>query len=583
MSDLSSFLIKFKVECTNFGPETTIISSPSLPSTSDLETQINNLINYMDINGLSFSNYNTINNAITSISNMVKSLPEFDSTLNNILMSITTSFNALNKDLVKTNMTNLLNSISGTASGTIVIPDEDEKTGPSSSRNIYHENRTNLQNVQTKYYRTIGNKVGNINSKNVSFGKNIQTLVTDIKKALGLIPTTVESSTNKTVDENGNVTTVTTSVNNSDSLSSTNTQNVITNIGNGINNIIDSITGDNTSKTITTTTTTTANPNLYYRQNMYGNSTRNNLYENSTTTTPIDTTVPPPNMGKLRKSWKSRNNRKVPATPTTTTVTTTSKNSNDNAINRIARSLVGSTSTATRRTSELSSFELVPPTDSVNEIVLPTQPYYYEIETSIDGSRLKVLYSYHPGNENNSYVYTFYLNPASLSSLSYNAYNFVETLNSTTKSQLLKNSGLQYSSSITSLELWTSYLVTILSYLSTGVSSQYYSGSGENLHRNINKFPDGINENYSFPEDTEYSVENYMLDYDYMNSFGNYGLTMSWNNASNSQIRQLLYISIPREWPSYMYSSNGLRKKSFLGGMANISNLLQNKQTNTDI
>lgn len=219
----------------------------------------------------------------------------------------------------------------------------------------------------------------------------------------------------------------------------------------------------------------------------------------------------------------------------------------NNIVNNIAKVLLGGRRpgtaprqgnrrgiTTTNNTS-LSSFQApvattVPPTTSTTAQTTD----YYEVSTSIVNGLINVLYSYYPANSTtSSYAFTFTVSPKSLSSLSLFAYIKSNKLSTQQKTTIIDTYG--YTGSTDNIGMWTSYLIWLFSYLSTGVASQL-----------------GLNTIIPFPKEESGAV-NYMMDFEYMQKVGNFGLNLQ-KSTMDSDDAGLLDVSIPYNWPSLMYS-----------------------------
>lgn len=249
----------------------------------------------------------------------------------------------------------------------------------------------------------------------------------------------------------------------------------------------------------------------------------------------------------------SVNNSNIATSKKTTALTTTTGKTPsgvpNNFINNIAAILIGTRKLNKTRYGGKTNTPVVPPEISSFQYSAPTQiskttssvqstSDYYEISTSQSqqSGLINLTYSYYPGgSQTSSFACTFSLLTSSLSSLSFAAFTGAVNSNNQVKNELVENSGYGGSTSPTNNDLWISYLIWLYSYLSTGVSSQLGFG-------NITPFPQLVN-----------GSVNYMIDYDYMQKVGNFGLTVQ-QSTMDSDDAAILGVSIPASWPSLMYS-----------------------------
>lgn len=223
----------------------------------------------------------------------------------------------------------------------------------------------------------------------------------------------------------------------------------------------------------------------------------------------------------------------------------------NNLINNIAERLIGTTNMngAPRNRSTVGK----PHSNSLNELMtyVPTSSItineptvstnvqtsdYYEISTTNNNGYITVMYSYFlGGSSTSSYSFSFNISPISLISLSMIGYSAACKSSTQIKTELCQNAGYIASSNPTNNDLWNSYLIWLYSYLGTGVASQLGYG-------NISAFPS-----------IQSGSVNYMLMNKYMESVGNFGLTIQIYNL-DSMSSTLTSISIPGYWPSLMYS-----------------------------
>jgi hypothetical protein len=199
------------------------------------------------------------------------------------------------------------------------------------------------------------------------------------------------------------------------------------------------------------------------------------------------------------------------------------------------------TNTSTKPNAELNAYQIPKATiDDANPTITTTSDYYQVTATESNG-KLMVTYGYFTGSASQSTKsFTFYLNPVSLIYLSTNAYNKVSKAKSQMRTNICKSVGYTpVSGTATNQELWCCYLIWMLSYLSFGVSSQLYTSSS------YVSFPTSIDGNNAF---------NYMLEYEYMEQVGNFGMTCQMYNM-NSEQKSFVKVGIPGNWPYLMYSS----------------------------
>lgn len=230
----------------------------------------------------------------------------------------------------------------------------------------------------------------------------------------------------------------------------------------------------------------------------------------------------------------------------------TKSGTRNNLINNIAERLIGATSMNGAPKSKSTTSTGKPHSNSLNELMtyVPTSSIsvsepvtttniqssnYYEISTTKNSGYITVMYSYFlGGSATSSYAFSFSLSPLSLISLSMTAFNAICKSSTQVKNEVCERAGYAASTNPTNSDLWNSYLIWLFSYLGTGVASQL-----------------GYGDIMAFPTSSSGSV-NYMLMNKYMESVGNFGLTIQMYNL-DSMSSGLTSISVPGIWPSLMY------------------------------
>lgn len=169
------------------------------------------------------------------------------------------------------------------------------------------------------------------------------------------------------------------------------------------------------------------------------------------------------------------------------------------------------------------------------------QSSYQTISTKIKDGTLNVNYTYFPSDSTTSTKsFSFYLTPKSLVTLSIIAYQSGIELDSTKKTELVENAGLTSDTSDESI--WKAYLITILTFLSQAISTQIYPSD------------------YVAPSISSKNSYNYMLNYEYLETVGNFGMNII-KNKYPTDVAALIGVGIPNIWPDLMHKFNPNAKK----------------------
>lgn len=429
-----------------------------------------------------------------------------------------------------------------------------------------------------------------------------------ISKTVGEIVTKLSSSSS--IQVQASLTTLQSSISDSSSLTSA---------LNGLNSALAS-SSSSTGSTSTTTSTTTSYPETDTTTAPAPQSTGNIRNRRGTTTTSVtkfkglgqkvagmqtnsstSSTYMSTLLAKLKPAVQSLATGSTTTGSTTTSTTTTTaltsqnqrianivntsgttaQGNPNNIINNFVASLIplrprgtraAAAATVTLPTSITDLTTLQPPAPSTDPTAstsaVSEATDYYEISTSQSVSPtglLNVIFAYYPANSTtSSFACTYYLTPASLFYLSSNALSKASTMTSAQKSQLADNSGLSTSTSPSNQDVWDSYLIWLLSFLSFGVASQ--------LGFSTLTLP--------YPGTTTGSA-NYMMSREYMELVGNFGLTIQ-TSTMDSDNAALVSTAIPQEWPSMMYSSDfGSNTYGAYSYAAQSVNASMTKQTST--
>lgn len=454
MADLKSFIIDFYSTYTNSAPVTTILTSPQLPSSSDVQSMIQELITFLQANGITLSNYGLVTGGVNNIINVIKKIPSLSESVKIATDNVGASSSSA------TSLTNALKELlaqleeSGETM-TYTTPDMETETGTSSTTSgILRARRPHGQSSVTKF-KGLGTKVSEIQTNSANTTANYTSFIGKVKSAVTSIVNGSGSSTSNSTTAN------TTSNGNS---TSNNSSSVTTS-----NNVFN--TSGNTSSGV---------PN-----NIINNIVRNFLSSRNFG-------------GRIKRPGTNTNNSSI---------------------------------------TDLTNFKAPSPTSNPTQTstVVETTDYY-EISSAIQNGLISITYSYYPANsQTSSFSCTFSLLPNSLISLSLSAYETVINSSNEIKNTLCQNSGYAASTSPTNTDMWNVYLIWLYSYLATGVASQLGFGNVE-----------------PFPGPTTGSV-NYMLNEDYMNKVGNFGLTIQISTM-DTDVAGLTSISIPDSWSLFMYN-----------------------------
>lgn len=249
-------------------------------------------------------------------------------------------------------------------------------------------------------------------------------------------------------------------------------------------------------------------------------------------------------------SQTTTNTDQTPGTASLTGQIGTSGRSRDNIFNRIAiillrRNGVNFTETINKLRNSagtnvtLQNFNLSQISSAMTPPTKNLRAYMYEIESSFVNNKIQVKFTYYPTNEPKYYQFTYNLSTDSFYSLSQIAFSNAKNLSDTDKTTIVKNSGLVLPSGQTvpsDNDLWSAYLIWVYSYIGFGVQSQIIRTN-----------------NFSYPNDQNFNVVNYMLRYGYLESIGNFCLSIQVAHNPDTQYAQLLSIGIPKMWSSCMY------------------------------
>lgn len=453
MAELKSFIIDFYSTYTNGAPVTTILIAPQLPSSTDVQSMIQELITFLQSNGITLSNYGLVSGGVNNIINAVKKLPSLSESIKTATDSV--GSNSSNATSLITSLQSLLAELeSEGASTTYTTPDMETEIGASSTTTgNLRARRPHGQSSVTKF-KGLGAKVSEMQTNSTTTSTNYTNFINKVKSAVtSIVNGSASASTTTSTTSSTTNNTVSTSTNSS--MTTTNLFNTSGTTSSGVpNNIINNIVRNFLS-----------NRNFGGRINKTGGTTNNT-------------------------SITDLLNFKAPAPETNPTQTST----------------------------------VVETTD------------YYEVSSAVQSGLIYVTYSYFPANsQTSSFSCTFSLLPNSLISLSLSAYESSIRSSNEIKTTLCQNAGYAASASPTNSDMWNTYLIWLYSYLGTGVASQLGFG-------NIKPFPGP----------TTGSV-NYMLNEDYMNKVGNFGLTIQ-TSTMDSDDAGLTSISIPDSWSMFMYN-----------------------------
>lgn len=196
----------------------------------------------------------------------------------------------------------------------------------------------------------------------------------------------------------------------------------------------------------------------------------------------------------------------------------------------------------------------------------------YEIYTSsvpnANGTNnLQVTFAYFTsGSTSSTFACTYMLTPKSLISLSISAYNASKRLSTIEQSKLVSQAGVSISSIPSNQELWNSYLVWMLSFVSFGVASSLGAS---------------INVPYS---GSVTGSANYMLNRNYVDNISNISLPISLMTRSSDKA-SLLSTGIAGSWSDLMYedSPDSSSSKTTYGSAKTIADtIISTIKTTTD-
>lgn len=171
------------------------------------------------------------------------------------------------------------------------------------------------------------------------------------------------------------------------------------------------------------------------------------------------------------------------------------------------------------------------PTTEISRISTMSVSDMYEISTSIENELLSVHFAvYLAGEQNSSYACKFYLSPITLVRLSNIAYSSALDKGGVS---LLEKVGIV--GDFNAQNVWNSYLIWLLSYVSFGVTSQLYDDFS------LASFPG-----------SKFTSVNYMLTKPYLEIVGTLGISKQLGKR-NSMTDKFLSLIIPDDWIDFMY------------------------------
>lgn len=299
-------------------------------------------------------------------------------------------------------------------------------------------------------------------------------------------------------------------------LTSSSLNTFITKVKNAVNEITNPNSTTSTTNPLITTTSNgrvTANPNFF--GNLFSSFINNR----------------PTNMSNQSRINNRRRNNRLNNSNTTQTVTSVSTQQ----------------STVTRGAiHDLHIFNILAPTTDPTATASTVNAVAdsYEVSTSQNGNVLMVTFSYFTaGSTTSTFACSYNLTMASLVSIANSAYNASLNLTSAEKQSICQKAGYSTSSTPSSLDLWISILICILSYLSFGVASQLgavitipYSG-------------------------TTTGSANYMLNQNYINNVSNISLPI-YLSTKDSSTKALLSTGILGKLSDSMYYDSSDSKSS---------------------
>lgn len=485
MSNFPAYIIDFYMTVSGDYPVANIVKSPSLPSINNLSNSINDMITYINANGINLNNYSFVNSSVTSLIASVKSSLPSNATLTTLISTIQSSISD-NVSLVN-NLNSLLTYTNSASSSTSFTPPEND-TKTTNAPIIIQPQRNRRPQTTT----------------NVIKFKSLGTKVAGMQANANLTSTTLNTFTTK--------------------------------VKNAVHEITDP-TPRNTNALITTTRNGRAMINSNFFNNLVG------TFVNGRDT--------------VRNNRTRRNRRNIDDTDANT-----NEEENKKPISRQFNTK--------ESINELNAFNKLAPTVDPTSTPPPVNVVTdsYEISTSQNGDVLTVTFSYFPaGATLSSFSCTYNLTMPSLISLTKSAFDSIMNLSASEKQKICDYTGCSTSSTPSSLDLWTSILVWMFSFISFGVASQL-----------------GADITVPYSGSTTGSA-NYMLNQNYINNISNIALPI-YLSTKDSSIRTLLMVCSAREMSDLLYadSSDSKTVKNSYGSSSTIANSLIsmiNTQTTT--
>lgn len=508
----------------NGSPSVTMLTSPPLPSSTTLVTSIKSLISYVQTNGINISNHTLVDTTTNEIVSKSKTTLTPSATLTNLYNQIAASTSD------STTLTGYLNTLLTTveASSTVgswISPEDDTQTTTGATITAPQRNKTANTTVQNTKFKGLGTKVSGIQSDSIGNAKVNNTFIGLVKGSFNQV-TGWEPNHNRppyrnsflVANRNGNV-----------SANSNFFANIANSFVNGTNN---------------------------RNRNRFNNRQGRNFDfpDDGFDTTEVDNSVNNGNetteamgAGESRQGRPGRPGSCRPCRPCPPCPPPRPPD-----YLRLLREFTSTNATTDN-------------TVTLTESVISDT---YEVYTNTNGSVLNVTFAYFTaGSASSTFACTYNLTPQSLFSLSMSAYRGSLKLSAAEKAKLTSQAGYTSSSSPSNQDMWNTYLVWMLSFISFGVAS--YLGADIDV-----PFSGSVT-----------GSANYMLNQNYLNNVSNVSLPVSLSGVDSNK-GALLSTGIAGMWSDLPYSesSAALTSTTSYGSSRTIANSIINlmkKQTAT--
>lgn len=195
MSELGSFVIDFYVTCTNGSAVSTIITQPVIPTKTSVTTSIENLISYIQANGINFSNYSMINDGVNSLpySSSTTSSEEDTSGYGEIMNKIKSSLSS-KESLIK-NLQELLEKVkTDSDSIDITTPDMEIPSGSSPSVVGNLKARRTGGKSDVSKFQGLGSKFSGLQSDSSNLYTGLSKFVGAVKAAVNSLNSEVSGT-----------------------------------------------------------------------------------------------------------------------------------------------------------------------------------------------------------------------------------------------------------------------------------------------------------------------------------------------------------------------------------------------------